>query len=188
MSLSGNREQATMSGTVSTTIAQQQQAQWQPHQCRRVLVVEQDRALQATLQRLLAEMGYAAAWTSDLLLAEAALRVSAEPLVVLIGHGGKDQQDWDLATDLLGRISQLPPHAYLLLSSSLVLAPVVWNPHTHHDIPVVPASCAVDALLAQLDTVATRAAQLTAARSPSREPDSLLASGEPHQRHSRLPL
>lgn len=138
---------------------QQQQQQGQRQRQRRVLVVEHERALRATLQRLLEEMGYAAAGTSDPLLAEAALRVSAEPLVVLVGHGGER----DLAAGLLGRIAHLPPHAYVLLSSRPALAPAVSNPHTHRDVPIVPASCDVGTLLAHIDAAAARLAQMAMA-------------------------
>jgi DNA-binding NtrC family response regulator len=123
------------------------------------LVVEQNRPLRATLQQLLEEIGYVAAGTSDPLLAEAALRVSEGPLVVVIGHDGTG----DLAAALLARIAQLPPHAYVLLSARPALAPAVWNPHTHHDVPVVPAPCDLDKLRAQLETVVARVAQMDVA-------------------------
>ncbi len=117
-----------------------------PHYVR-VLIVERDHDLLETLELFLDDMGYAVAATSDPLLAEAALRVTDDPLVLVIGPGC----EWEAAAHLLPRVAQLPPHAYLLLSTLPARAPIVWNPHTSRPIPVVPAPFDLDGLLAEID-------------------------------------
>lgn len=129
----------------------------------RVLIVERDRDLRETLEQCLDETGYAVAATGELLLAEAALRVTEDPLVLLIGPG----YEWEAAADLLPRISQLPPHAYVLLSTLPARAPIAWNPHTCRPVPVVAAPFNLDGLLAEIDGAWAAA---SAIRKPAAEP------------------
>lgn len=129
----------------------------------RVLIVEREQDLRETLEQFLDETGYAVAATGELLLAEAALQVTDDPLVLLIGPGCEREG----VADLLPRISQLPPHAYVLLSTLPARAPIVWNPHTRRPVPVVAAPFDLDGLLAEIDGAWAAA---SAIRNPVAEP------------------
>jgi DNA-binding NtrC family response regulator len=116
----------------------------------RVLVVERDLDLRATMEQLLDESGYRVAATGDTLLAELALGVSEEPLVVVIGPGS----EWEEAAPMLSHIPKLPPHVYVVLSTLPTHVRSVWNPYTNRYIPVVAAPFDLDTLLEQIDKAA----------------------------------
>lgn len=115
-----------------------------------VMIVERDDDLRETLEMVLEEAGYPTLSTCDLALAEAALRVTERPLVVIVGHGGPSS----LATTLLGYTNALPPHAYVVLSTRPQTAPPIWNGYTHRGVPVVRAPFTLEELLAQIDLAA----------------------------------
>ncbi|HEU5441664.1 MAG TPA: response regulator [Ktedonobacterales bacterium] len=115
-----------------------------------VMIVERDEDLRETLEMVLEEAGYPTLSTCDLALAEAALRVTKHPLVVLVEHGGPSS----LATPLLDHTRALPPHAYVVLSTRPQAAMPVWNSYTHRGVPVVRAPFTLDELLTQIDMAA----------------------------------
>lgn len=121
----------------------------------RVLVVEPDPLLREALELMLDEAGYTVAGVGDGNLARQALRVSPYPLVVLLSRSTDRIQAAE--DDILRGISDLPAHAYLLLSMHPHHAPWVWNAHTERFVPVVPVPFDVDEVL---DRVANAAGLL----------------------------
>lgn len=118
-----------------------------------VLVVIRDDGMRDAVQAIVEEGGYAAACCATTPQAVEMLRVNPAPLVVILLHGGRDG-DW---APVLNAMSSLPVHAYVLLSTRTQDAPRVWNRHTQHAVPVVPAPFDMAVLLAQ---IAETAAQL----------------------------
>lgn len=119
---------------------------------RRALVIERDADLRQTLELVLEDAGYAVAGVEDVSLAEAGLRVSPHPLVVLVSHGDPARRGRSLAE----AAGSLPPHAYVLLSTRPQTAPHLLNPHTEHVVPVVAEPFDVDVLLAAVDDASER--------------------------------
>jgi DNA-binding NtrC family response regulator len=122
---------------------------------RRILVVERDRGLRESFEASLEELGYLTAGTADSELAAAALYLSEQPMVVLLGHTGP----WEVGSALLRRLGALPPHAYVLLSAQPAAAPVVRNPTTRLVIPVLEIPCDLDMLLTGIEDAAMRLEQ-----------------------------
>lgn len=109
---------------------------WEPV---RVAVVESDAAVRAALMAPLREEGFLVVGVGDVGLLRPLLRVSPHRLVVLLGPQ-PDGPDHQKGRALARKISQLPPHAYVLLSTLPRQArTAVYNPHTRRTVPVLPA-------------------------------------------------
>jgi DNA-binding NtrC family response regulator len=112
-----------------------------------VLLVVQDRDLSETLSAVLEAAGYSVAACPDITLALNRLRVAEAPLVVMLSHGGPDQE----GERVLAAAPESLAHAYLLLSTDPSKAPVHWNPHTKAFVPVIAMPFDVDLLIAQVE-------------------------------------
>jgi DNA-binding NtrC family response regulator len=117
-----------------------------------VLLVIQDRDLSETLSVVLEEAGYSIAICADTSGALTMLRVADKPLVVMLSHGGPSHK----GEHILAAVPDLPPHAYLLLTTDPRKAPLKWNPHTQAFVPVLPMPFDVDLLLAHVDDAMSR--------------------------------
>ncbi|HEX8996827.1 MAG TPA: hypothetical protein VF812_12425 [Ktedonobacterales bacterium] len=118
------------------------------------LILERDTVLRETLREALREEGYTSAGVDDIEQARATLRVSPNPLVVLIGHGDPRVNPHSLVEEA----GNLPPHAYLILSTNPEQAPHVRNPHTGRIAPVVSTPCDIQTLITQVNKAARRLA------------------------------
>jgi DNA-binding NtrC family response regulator len=116
------------------------------------LLVIQDRDLSETLSVVLEEAGYSIAICADTAVALTMLRVAEKPLVVMLSHGGTSQE----GEHILAAVPELPPHAYVLLSTDRRKAPLKWNPYTQAFVPVLPMPFDVDLLVAQVDDAVSR--------------------------------
>ncbi len=130
----------------------------------RVFIVERDEALRETIILVLEGAGYTAGGVGDVGQALATLRDSPQPMVVLIGHGDPEVE----GLTLLEQVSNLPKHAYLLLSTHPQIAPSVSNPYTQRLVPIMAEPFDVDTLLAQVDEAAHR---LDAAHASDKDSD-----------------
>jgi DNA-binding NtrC family response regulator len=125
-----------------------------------ILLVDGDSELQETLRFVLYEVGYMSVMTCpDPSTALGFLRDAPRPVVVVLIHGGP----FHAAERVLAAVPNLPPHAYVLLSTAPDFAPSVWNPHTQEFVPVIKMPFDYDAFTEQ---VAAVAASLNAATSP----------------------
>ncbi len=111
-----------------------------------VLILEQDKELGEVLREVLHHAGYSVTVCSDTPLALAMLQVATSPLVVILPHGGSPEA-WQR---VLAAAPQLPPHAYLVVSTETQRAPRQWNPHTRAFVPVLAAPVDVQLLLAAI--------------------------------------
>jgi DNA-binding NtrC family response regulator len=111
-----------------------------------VLILEHDKELGEVLREVLHRAGYGVTLCSDTPLALAMLQVATSPLAVILPHGGS-AQEWQR---VLAAAPQLPPHAYLLLSTESQWAPRQWNPHTRSVVPVLAVPVDAQLLLATI--------------------------------------
>ena len=72
--------------------------------------------------------------------------VATSPLVVILPHGGA-LQEW---RRVLAAAPELPPHAYLMVSTEPQRAPRQWNPHTRAFVPILAVPVDVQLLLAAI--------------------------------------
>lgn len=111
-----------------------------------VLIAGVESVLSETMREVLEEAGYDVTVCSDVPLALNLLRVAEAPVVVILAHGGSSR-DWE---PILSAVPELPPHAYLLLSTDPGNAPSQANPHTQVVVPVVPMPFDVERLLREV--------------------------------------
>jgi DNA-binding NtrC family response regulator len=111
-----------------------------------ILILEQDKELGEVLREVLHRASYSVTLCSDTPLALAMLEVATSPLVVILPHGGS-QEEW---RRILAAAPQLPPHAYLIVSTETEQAPWQWNPHTQAFVPVLSVPVDVHLLLATI--------------------------------------
>lgn len=124
---------------------------------RHVLVVEPDADLSVTLRLILEDAGYTVSSLADGTRAVDILRRAPASLLVLLSHGGPV-----CAGDrVLAQVHILPPHGYLLLSTSPTKAPWTWNPHTRHVVPVMPEPFDIELLLKRIGEVDGRLTKAT---------------------------
>jgi CheY-like chemotaxis protein len=117
-----------------------------------ILILEQDKELGEVLREVLHCANYSVTVCSDTPLALAMLQVATFPLVVILPHGGS-LEEW---RRVLAAAPQLPPHAYLILSTEAQRAPRQWNPHTRALVPVLEVPVNVQLLLAAIADVEGR--------------------------------
>lgn len=122
---------------------------------RHVVVIEPDADLCATLELILEDAGYAVSSVADERHALDLLRRAPTPLLVLLSHGGPACA----GDQVLAQAHLLPPHGYLLLSTSPRKAPWVWNSHTEHIVPVIPEPFDIQRLIEQVSEATERLAK-----------------------------
>jgi DNA-binding NtrC family response regulator len=111
-----------------------------------VLLVDRDRHLSETLREVLYEAGCTLMACPDASAALRFLQRAPRPVVVLLVHGGP-HSDWER---VLAAVPNLPPHAYLLLSTAPDKAPAQWNPHAQSLVRVISMPFDLDWFLAQI--------------------------------------
>ena len=111
-----------------------------------IVILEHDKELGGALREVLYRAGYSVTLCCDTPLTLAMLEVSTSPLVVILPHGGS-QEEW---RRILAAAPQLPPHAYLILSTETEQAPWQWNPHTRAFVPVLSIPVDMQLLLATI--------------------------------------
>lgn len=125
-------------------------------QVRRVLVVAQDTELRDSLQDWLHVAGYICVGVSDLELAWEMLRLSANPMVVMVEQG----DDRFSGETLVMGAGVLPVHGYVLLSTQSARAPRLFNPHTRHRVPVLAIPEDLSQLPDAIDETAQRLSRI----------------------------
>lgn len=126
-----------------------------------VLIIEQDAELRESLRELLHAVGYASVGVSDLDLAWDVLRLSPQPLVVLVEHGDPRfpaEALVEAASALAGQDVQdgQARHVYVLLSTHPEDAPHLRNPTTQQMAPVVALPDGLDQLPGVVEDAARR--------------------------------
>jgi DNA-binding NtrC family response regulator len=117
-----------------------------------VVILEQDKELGELLREVLHRAGYGVTLCSDTPLALAMLQVATSPLVVILPHGDS-REEW---RHILTAAPELPPHAYLILTTEPQGAPRQWNPHTRAFVPVLAIPVDAQFLLATIAEVIGR--------------------------------
>ena len=112
-----------------------------------VLLVDGDPDLGETLRFILDEAGYdSVLLCPDASVALEYLRDAPRPVLVFLSHGGPSH-DWER---VLTTIADLPPHAYIILSTEPEKAPQQWNPYAQAVIPVISMPFNLHVLLEQV--------------------------------------
>lgn len=127
----------------------------------RLLVVEPDDDLREVVEQALQDAGYPTVGVADVEMAQAVLRLTEAPWVILLGyHPLADTWTREHERSILGALAKLPLNAWMLMSGIPDQTPSdLYNPHTRRLVPILPMPFSLDDLIQAVNQAAARILQ-----------------------------